>query len=688
MAPVDPSIDDVDVERSVRLDSPAIRRGMLLIALLLPAIIVVNLPVLEAMSPQAVLAGVIGTFGVALIVWRRGLDDDVSMALVALLMDVDGIMAGLFVPSGLAYAVLLPSVGVAAIAGMSSNRGWTALAITAPVAGALGTIAAIDLGPRAGVLDLPDPGATVALLAVLSAFALVLLWRSRRRHARAVEVAVVAARRSARDAAELARTRQLLSAILEAAPFAVMSVDLEGLVRYFNPAAERLLGYTTEEALGRPVTEVTRVSADEYAELRTRLIQGEIVRIEPTRRATRDGGTIDERTVIAPLRGPGGEVVGALSITEDVTDRVRLEAELRQSQKMETLGQLSGAIAHDFNNLLQAIHGYAELAAVSGAGDDELRTNLDEIQKAADRAAELTRQLLAFSQPGVAGARVVDVNDTVEQCTPLIRRLVGPTIELQTILDPNAGRTFIDPGQLQQAILNLAVNGRDAMPGGGSLTIETACVDGDHGRVRLLVRDTGGGVASEIRDRIFEPFFTTKPPGKGTGLGLTIVKSIVGSAGGEVSVESGPLGGACFCLVLPAVQAAVDERSAADEPIARGTETVLLVEDEDAIRRLAQRILTQHGYAVLCAAGATEARQIWQKHGPEVDLLVTDVTMPGVSGPELAAELLGNERTLFMSGHLPNDPSMVFHVEKAHFLQKPFTVSELLEAVRQSLDTP
>jgi PAS domain S-box-containing protein len=569
---------------------------------------------------------------------------------------------------------------------MKSGRLWAVLAFLALVAGGAGTIAAFSVGPRATALQIPSPSATVLLLGAISAFALTLLWRSRRRYERAVEVAVQAARRSDEAAAELARTRELLGAILAASPFSIVSTDMQGVVRYFNPAAEQILGVKTEDALGRQAIEVTNTSAEEYAELSELLKSGQVIHMEPVRRTKVDGSSHDERSVIAPIRGPNGEIVGAVSITEDVTERVRLEAELRQSQKMETLGQLSGAIAHDFNNLLQAIRGYAELAMLSSGGDPELASNLGEIRKAADRAADLTRQLLAFSQPGVAGARVVDVNETIEQCTPMIRRLVGPAIELTTILDPDAGRAFIDPGQLQQAILNLAVNARDAMPAGGSLTIQTLCPEDDPGRVRLVVRDTGTGIPDDIRDRIFDPFFTTKESGKGTGLGLTIVNSIVSRAGGEVRVDPEPGHGTRFSVTLPAVQTALPEGPEASEPDARGTETVLLVEDEDAIRRLAQRVLTQHGYVVLAASGAAEARQIWQEHGSEVDLLLSDVTMPGLSGPALAAELPGNPRTLFISGHLPNDPSMVFHVEKAHFLQKPFTVSELLRAVRQTLD--
>jgi CheY-like chemotaxis protein len=354
---------------------------------------------------------------------------------------------------------------------------------------------------------------------------------------------------------------------------------------------------------------------------------------------------------------------------------------------METLGQLSGAIAHDFNNLLQAIRGYAELATLDAAPGSELESHLAEIRTASDRAAGLTRQLLAFSQPSAAGARVVDVNATIAEAVPMIRRLVGPTIKLTTALDPHAGSVFIDPGQLVQVVLNLAVNGRDAMPAGGSLKIKGGPAPDAPGFVRLSVADTGSGVPDEVRDRIFDPFFTTKTLGKGTGLGLTIVRSIIRAAGGDIWVESVAGHGAVFSFTLPLVHAEAPEvAQQPDEPAGRGTETVLLLEDEEAIRHLAERVLTASGYAVLSAPNADEARRLWREHGHRVNLLISDVTMPGTSGPAFAAELDPQPRTLFMSGHLPNDPTMPLPAERTSFLQKPFSVGALLQAVRQSLD--
>ncbi|HEU6439119.1 MAG TPA: substrate-binding domain-containing protein [Terriglobales bacterium] len=405
-------------------------------------------------------------------------------------------------------------------------------------------------------------------------------------------------------------------------------------------------------------------------------------------------------------------ISGALKVALLIEELQVRAGELRQAQKMETLGRLSGAIAHDFNNLLQAIHGYAELAGAADPGSGELTNDLEEIVRAADRAADLTRQLLTFSQPTQGNVRVVDVNACANQAIPMIRHLLGPTIELSTILQPEAGTILIDPTQLEQAILNLCVNSRDAMPEGGSVTIETgrrstpsevpSSASGsesassasrpseDRALTFVTVSDTGTGIRLEIRDRIFEPFFTTKETGQGTGLGLSIVYGIVRSASGKVTVESEPGRGTRFSLVFPSSGDAGEATSSEVEPPVRGSETVLLVEDEDAIRRLAERVLTDQGYRVLSAANAAEARELWSANEGDVDLLLSDVTMPGLSGVAFAAELAGSvrpPRTLFISGYLAGGVGGPALPAEARFLAKPFSVAALLVAVRATLDS-
>jgi CheY-like chemotaxis protein len=380
---------------------------------------------------------------------------------------------------------------------------------------------------------------------------------------------------------------------------------------------------------------------------------------------------------------------------------------------METLGHLSGGIAHDFNNLLQAIHGYAELARGATPGNPELTTDLEEIMRAADRAAGLTRQLLTFSQPSPENARVVDVNACIGQAIPMIRHLLGPTIELSTVLRPEAGSILIDPTQLEQLLVNLCVNSRDAMPGGGSLTIETgrrlaapglppspsasgpapraADESAAQAMTLIAVSDTGVGIAAEIRDRIFEPFFTTKETGQGTGLGLSIVYGIVRNASGNVVIESEPGRGTRFLLMFPASADFEEAPEIAVELRGHSTETVLLVEDEQAIRKLAERVLTDRGYRVLSAANTGEARELWSANESNVDLLLSDVTMPGLSGVAFAAELAASARpprTLFISGYLAGGVGGPVLPAEARFLPKPFSVAALLDAVRATLDSP
>jgi signal transduction histidine kinase/ActR/RegA family two-component response regulator len=404
---------------------------------------------------------------------------------------------------------------------------------------------------------------------------------------------------------------------------------------------------------------------------------------------------------------------GALKVALLIEELQVRAGQLRQAQKMETLGHLAGGIAHDFNNLLQAIHGYAELAGAAEPGNGELTADLEEILRATDRASGLTRQLLTFSQPTPANARVVDVNACIGQAIPMLGHLLGPTIKLSTVLRPAAGSILIDPTQLEQAIVNLCVNGRDAMPDGGSLTIETGRRSEEPGSpsspsamepdlwapkaspvqalTYVTVSDTGVGIAPKIRDRIFEPFFTTKETGQGTGLGLAIVYGIVRNASGDISVESEPGRGTRFSLMFPTTDDADDAAATGVAAPVHGSETVLLVEDDDSIRKLAERVLTNQGYRILSAANAAEARALWSANEGSVDLLLSDITMPGLSGVAFAAELEGSvrpPRTLFISGYLAGGVGGPALPVEARFLPKPFSVAALLDAVRATLDSP
>jgi nitrogen-specific signal transduction histidine kinase/ActR/RegA family two-component response regulator len=399
-----------------------------------------------------------------------------------------------------------------------------------------------------------------------------------------------------------------------------------------------------------------------------------------------------------------GEVKSFEMIAEDVTERRVLEEQLRQSQKMEAVGRLAGGVAHDFNNLLTVIKGYSELMLDQVKQGDPLRDEVEEVKKAADRAATLTRQLLAFSRKQVLEPKVLDLNQVVTTMERLLRRLLGEDIQFHTQLAPDLGRVKADPGQTEQVIMNMAVNARDAMPVGGKLTISTANVTvsaparPEHtipagAYIVLTVTDTGIGMDADTRSRIFEPFFTTKDQGKGTGLGLSTVYGIVKQSGGYISVQSEPGMGASFEIYFPRVNEAVD--AAADTSTAqrrRGYETILLVEDEDGVRALTRQILQKHGYTVLETSHGGEALLACENHKDAIHLLLTDVVLSQMSGRELAqrlAQLRPEMKVLYMSGY--SEDAILQHGvlgSGTSFLQKPFNTETLITKVREILDAP
>src|SRR5437879_1802067 len=430
-------------------------------------------------------------------------------------------------------------------------------------------------------------------------------------------------------------------------------------------------------------------------------------------------GTVGEEAAIDALKKGASDYVlkprparlvsavkRALREAEERAERKKLEEQLRQAQKMEAIGQLTGGIAHDFNNMLTVIIGYSELMLQRLKADDPLRSEVEQVKEAGVRASLLTRQLLAFSRKQVLQPRVLDLNAVLTNMDRMLQRLIGEDIDLVTVPAPGLGRVLADPGQIEQVIMNLAVNARDAMPQGGKLTIETANVELDdayarqHGPVQsgpyvmLAVSDTGCGMDAETQARIFEPFFTTKEPGKGTGLGLSTVYGIVKQSEGYVWVYSEVGRGTTFKVYLPMVEGAVEtvEPGVTPTRTVRGSETILLVEDDHAVRVLARSVLQAHGYSVLEASQGKEALLLSGQHEGPIHLMVTDTVMPGMSGRDLSECLKPsrpNMKVIFMSGY--TDKAIIHHGELAPgtaFLQKPFTPDALALKVRGVLDSP
>jgi PAS domain S-box-containing protein len=505
---------------------------------------------------------------------------------------------------------------------------------------------------------------------------------------------------SARKSAEqrLWHTVRHLQAVVSSLPVALWALDKAGIITLSEGQLLPRFGVKPGDLVGRSQFELFKDHPD-VLEATRRAIAGEAVH---TIGSIADG--IFE-VWYSPLAGEGGAVVGTIGITLEITDRLRLEEKYRQAQKMEAIGRLAGGIAHDFNNLLTAIIGYGELALADLPEGSTVREDVMEMFKAGQSAAGLTHQLLAFSRQQKLQPQVVDVNATVDRMQSLLRRLIGEDVTLETRLADGLDPIYADPSQIEQIVMNLAVNARDAMPGGGHLLVETRNIqvkpemrdqtgssEGAH--VLLTVSDTGTGMSQEVKHRLFEPFFTTKERGKGTGLGLATVYGIVNQSGGSIAVDSELGKGTSFRIYMPvdpppAVRAAQGPESAAAN--LRGTETILLVEDQSEVRSVARDILQRQGYTVLEAAGPAEAVRIAGASVP-IALLLTDIVLPDMSGGELASRLRSNRpglRIIYTSGY--SGDRLVEYDQTdpgAPFVQKPFTPRSLLAKVREVLDAP
>jgi two-component system cell cycle sensor histidine kinase/response regulator CckA len=512
---------------------------------------------------------------------------------------------------------------------------------------------------------------------------------------------------------ELRTEKQRFETLTENAPFGMVMIDKDGTYRYINPKFRELFGYDLNDVPNGKTwfrktcpdpayrhhvisTWISDLESFNFGEKRSR-----------TFTVTCKDGT--EKIInFIPVQLDMGE---NLMACEDMTERKRtememaaLEEQLRQSQKMEAIGRLAGGIAHDFNNLLTVIRGYSELLLVEHKEGTSPEGNIGQIKQAADQAADLTRQLLAFSRRQLMEMRVLDLNTVLRNLDKMLRRVLGEDVKLVTLLAEDLGRVRTDPGQMEQVVMNLAVNARDAMPSGGRLTIETANVELDEAYARahisvppgryvmLSVSDTGVGMTQEVKERVFEPFFTTKEKGKGTGLGLSTVYGIVKQSGGNIWVYSEPGKGTTFKIYLRKVDEPLDElrEKVVGEELPRGKETVLVVEDDEKVRKLIVEILRRQGYRVLEASHGDEALLIHEKHDGPIHLILVDVVMPGMSGSELVKRLTSlhpETKIVYMSGYTDN--AIVHHgvlARGVNYIQKPFTMDGLTRKVRQVLD--
>jgi two-component system cell cycle sensor histidine kinase/response regulator CckA len=512
-------------------------------------------------------------------------------------------------------------------------------------------------------------------------------------------------RRRAEDALVVAQQR--FNALLESGILGIVVSDSTGKIQEANDTFLSMLGYTRQEFAAGQV-DWRRATPPEWAGWTTQ-VSADLARLGWARASEKEYFRKDGTRVPVLVGMAVVEGAQVISFSIDLTERKRVEKalhdtedQLRQAQKMEAVGRLAGGVAHDFNNILSVILSYADLLLGDIEESDPMHADMVEIRNAGMRAADLTRQLLMFSRQQVIAPRVIDLNDVLSNMKKMLTRLLGEDIEL--LLAPGSvGRILVDPSSIEQVVMNLVVNARDAMPTGGTLTIETADfeLEEEHARerpgakagrhVRLAVVDTGTGMDAATQARIFEPFFTTKELGKGTGLGLSTVFGIVTQSGGNIQVESAPGAGTRFEVYLPRVDAQTQAPVASVAATTRlGTETILLVDDDDALRAVARNILTRSGYDVIEARNAGEALLLCEQHASEIHLLVSDVVMPKMSGPELAKRLVVTRPTmkvLCMSGY--TDDSIVRHgvlQGNLAFLQKPFTPETLARRVREVLD--
>jgi PAS domain S-box-containing protein len=503
------------------------------------------------------------------------------------------------------------------------------------------------------------------------------------------------------------KTAIRLAAIVESSDDAIIGEDLEGVIQSWNTGAEKIFGHSTGEMVGSPMALLIPADRpDEESQILEKIKHGESVRNFETVRQAKDGRRIDVSVTVSPIKDSTGQIIGMSKVARDITERRKLEAQFRQSQKMDAIGQLAGGVAHDFNNILGVIQ---IQSALLKTGDNLSPKQLDfaeQIGAATQRAAALTRQLLLFSRKEILQLRDLDLNQSINDMTKMLRRTIGEDIQMQFKFAMQPLYIHADAGMMDQVLMNLTVNSRDAMPKGGRLVIETSAVEFDESVrgqsaqarpgsfVCLSVSDTGCGIPAENLPRIFEPFFTTKDVGKGTGLGLATVFGIVQQHNGWVNVYSEAGHGTTFRIYLPRLAGTVVQKTEQPmlAPLRGGSETILLAEDDAFLRASVRVILLQLGYHVIEAINGVEALEIWKQHREEIHLLLTDLVMPGgITGRDLAGRLLRENpklKVIYASGYSAEAAGNDFPLEEGvNFLTKPFQTAKLAQALRQQLDS-
>jgi PAS domain S-box-containing protein len=505
-----------------------------------------------------------------------------------------------------------------------------------------------------------------------------------------------------RTTAEIGAYRARLAAIIDSSEDAIIGKDLDGTITAWNRGAERMYGYSADEVIGKNISLLT-VRADEIPRILERIRRGERITHYESVRATKDGRRLQVSISISPIHNPAGEIVGASAIARDMTEQKRAEDHLRQAQKMEAVGRLAGGLAHDFNNILGIVNACTELLKPRIEGVPETAPYVSNIRKAVDRGTSLTRQLLAFTRRSTLQPVLLDLNKHVHDVGKLIRPLMGDDVEIVIVPRCPSAVIEMDPGQLDQIVLNLAVNARDAMPRGGKFLLETSLIEADemfveqHRPLRagkyvvLAISDTGMGMDQATQSRIFEPFFTTKEVGKGTGLGLATVYAIVQQIGGYIWVYSEVGSGTTFKLYFPNAEDKIGEQKApaADSVRKREGTTILLVEDDEIMLSLTRQLLEENGYSVLEAKDGKAAVEGMQAHSGKIDLLLTDVVMRNMSGPELVEKVRASHpgvKVVFMSGY--TGELIAQHQEinrEIPLLEKPFSRAALWKILDTAL---